>query len=128
MIWFLRNLLALTTLLAPVTGFCTGMTQAKVTVDISVPAIQGLARLRVRDSSVEDLLWDGVRINLNLSQGVPYRVYFLQDPLRMEVELNALYPIDIKNYDFNKDIFDLSMRIEDISLEELLNIFREINL
>ena len=102
MIWFLRNLLALTTLLSPVTGFCTGMTQAKETVDISVPAIQGLARLRVRDSSVEDLLWDGVRINLNLSQGVPYRVYFLQDPLRMEVEFNALYPIDISSYDFNK--------------------------
>ncbi|MGB0532974.1 MAG: hypothetical protein ACPGJM_13535, partial [Paracoccaceae bacterium] len=102
MIWFLRNLLALTTLLAPVTGFCTGMTQAKETVDISVPAIQGMARLRVRDSSVEDLLWDGVRINLKLSQGVPYRVYFLQDPLRMEVEFNALYPIDISSYDFNK--------------------------
>ena len=38
MIWFLRNLLALTTLLSPVTGFCTGMTQAKETVDINVPA------------------------------------------------------------------------------------------
>ncbi len=59
MIWFLRNLLALTALRAPGTGFCTGMTQAKETVDISVPAIQGMARLRVRDSSVEDLLWDG---------------------------------------------------------------------
>ena len=34
----------------------------------------------------------------------------------------------LKNYNFNKDNFDLSMRIEDISLEELLNIFREINL
>ena len=34
----------------------------------------------------------------------------------------------LKNYNFNKDIFDLSLRIEDISLEELLKIFREINL
>lgn len=102
MIWFLRNLLALTALLAPVTGSCTDMAQAKEAVDISAPAIHGLARLRVRDSSVEDLLWDGVRINLKLSQGVPYRVYFLQDPLRMEVEFNALYPINIDGYEFNK--------------------------
>ena len=34
----------------------------------------------------------------------------------------------LKNYNFDKDSFDLSMRIEDISLEELLKIFREINL
>ena len=102
MIWFLRNLLAFSTLLAPVFVPCTGMTQAKETVDISAPAIQGLARLRVSDSRVEDLLWDGVRINLKFSKGVPYRVYFLQDPLRMEVEFNALYPIDISSYDFNK--------------------------
>ena len=34
----------------------------------------------------------------------------------------------LKNYNFNKDNFNLSMRIEDISLEELLNIFREVNL
>ena len=34
----------------------------------------------------------------------------------------------LKNYNFNKDKFDLSMRIEDIGLEQLLKIFREINL
>jgi 16S rRNA (adenine1518-N6/adenine1519-N6)-dimethyltransferase len=34
----------------------------------------------------------------------------------------------LKNYNFSKDKFDLSLRIEDIKLKELLNIFREINL
>ena len=34
----------------------------------------------------------------------------------------------LKNYDFNKDKFDLSIRVENISLHQLLKIFREINL
>ena len=34
----------------------------------------------------------------------------------------------LKNYDFNKEKFDLKLRIEDISLQQLLKIFREINL
>ena len=34
----------------------------------------------------------------------------------------------LKNYNFNKKNFNLSMRIEDISLQQLLKIFREINL
>ena len=34
----------------------------------------------------------------------------------------------LKDFNFNKKNFDLSMRIEDISLKQLLKIFREINL
>ena len=34
----------------------------------------------------------------------------------------------LKDYNFNKEKYDLSSRIEDIKLRELLNIFREINL
>jgi len=34
----------------------------------------------------------------------------------------------LKDYKFNKEKFNLSLRIEDISLNDLLNIFREINL
>jgi len=34
----------------------------------------------------------------------------------------------LKNYNFNKEKFDLSLRIEDINLKDLLKIFREINL
>ena len=34
----------------------------------------------------------------------------------------------LKDYNFAKENFDLSLRIEDIKLKELLNIFREINL
>ena len=34
----------------------------------------------------------------------------------------------LKDYNFNKEKYDLSLRIEDIKLKELLNIFREINL
>ena len=34
----------------------------------------------------------------------------------------------LKDYNFDKKKFDLSMRVEDISLQELLEIFREINL
>ena len=34
----------------------------------------------------------------------------------------------LKDYNFNKEKFDLKLRIEDISLKQLLKIFREINL
>ena len=34
----------------------------------------------------------------------------------------------LKNYKFNKEKFDISMRVEDINLDQLLKIFREINL
>ncbi len=34
----------------------------------------------------------------------------------------------LKDYKFNKEKYDLSLRIEEIKLKELLNIFREINL
>ena len=34
----------------------------------------------------------------------------------------------LKDYNFNKEKYNLSLRIEDIKLKELLNIFREINL
>ncbi len=34
----------------------------------------------------------------------------------------------LKNYNFNKEKFDLSLRIEDINIKDLLKIFREINL
>ena len=34
----------------------------------------------------------------------------------------------LKDYDFNKKKFDLSVRVEDISLQKLIEIFREINL
>tara|TARA_A100001015_G_scaffold265081_1_gene313146 strand:- start:1066 stop:1428 length:363 start_codon:yes stop_codon:yes gene_type:complete len=34
----------------------------------------------------------------------------------------------LKKYNFNKNNFDLSMRIEDISIEKLLNIFRKAKL
>ena len=34
----------------------------------------------------------------------------------------------LKNYNFNKEKFDLKLRIEDINLQQLLKLFREINL
>ena len=34
----------------------------------------------------------------------------------------------LKDYNFNKEKFDLKLRIEDINLQQLLKIFREINL
>ena len=33
----------------------------------------------------------------------------------------------LRNYNFNKEKFNLSMRVENISLQQLLKIFREIN-
>ena len=54
MIYSFRNLLAFIALLAPVFGPCMGITQAKETLDKSAPTIQGLARLRVSGSSVEE--------------------------------------------------------------------------
>ena len=32
-----------------------------------------------------------------------------------------------KKFNFNKSKFDLSMRVQDISLQQLLKIFREVN-
>ena len=34
----------------------------------------------------------------------------------------------LKDYNFNKQIFDLKLRVEDINLQQLIKIFREINL
>ena len=33
----------------------------------------------------------------------------------------------LKNYDFSNEKFDLNLRIEDINLQQLIKIFREIN-
>ncbi len=48
----------------------------------------GLARVDARNSSIEDVLWGQVHLQLSLSQGVPYRVYTMTEPNRVVLEFN----------------------------------------
>ena len=48
----------------------------------------GLARVDARNSSIEDVLWGQVHLQLSLSQGVPYRVYTTTEPNRVVLEFN----------------------------------------
>ncbi len=48
------------------------------------------ARLIEKDSFAKDKLLGGLEINLKLSQGVPYKMRFLEDPLSLIIDFNVL--------------------------------------
>jgi N-acetylmuramoyl-L-alanine amidase len=48
------------------------------------------ARLIEEDSFAKDKLLGGLEINLKLSQGVPYKMRFLEDPLSLIIDFNVL--------------------------------------
>ena len=50
----------------------------------------GLARLIQEDSFAKDRLFGGLEINLKLSQGVPYKMNFLEKPLSLIIDFNVL--------------------------------------
>ena len=47
-----------------------------------------LARVDAKHSSIDDILWGQVQLQLSLSQGVPYRVYTITEPNRVVLEFN----------------------------------------
>ena len=50
----------------------------------------GLARLIQEESFAKDKLFGGLEINLKLSQGVPYKMNFLEKPLSLIIDFNVL--------------------------------------
>ena len=50
----------------------------------------GLARLIQEESFAKDRLFGGLEINLKLSQGVPYKMNFLEKPLSLIIDFNVL--------------------------------------
>ena len=50
----------------------------------------GLARLIQEESFAKDRLFGGLEINLKLSQGVPYKMNFLEKPLSLNIDFNVL--------------------------------------
>ncbi|QBF31455.1 N-acetylmuramoyl-L-alanine amidase [Thalassococcus sp. S3] len=61
--------------------------------------LTGLARVLPEESALRDIKRGGVQLDLSLSQGVPYRVFTLDEPRRLvvdfrEVDWSALEPAD----------------------------------
>ena len=54
-----------------------------------------LARVDAKNSSIDDILWGQVQLQLSLSQGVPYRVYTITEPNRVVLEFNRAMIDDI---------------------------------
>ena len=54
-----------------------------------------LARVDAKNSSIDDILWGQVQLQLSLSQGVPYRVYTITEPNRVVLEFNKAIIDDI---------------------------------
>lgn len=56
----------------------------------SAQTLSGLARIDAPSSYVQDHAWRQVEIHLVISQSVPYRIYQLDDPMRMIVEFSEV--------------------------------------
>jgi N-acetylmuramoyl-L-alanine amidase len=56
----------------------------------SAQDLSGLAQVQPRGSKIVDAGFGGVRLVLNLTQGVPYRVYTLGDPARVVVDFREV--------------------------------------
>ncbi|MDA8740205.1 N-acetylmuramoyl-L-alanine amidase [Rhodobacteraceae bacterium] len=54
-----------------------------------------LARVDAKNSSIDDISWGQVQLQLSLSQGVPYRVYTITEPNRVVLEFNRAMIDDI---------------------------------
>ncbi len=68
-----------------------------------------LARILPEQSHITDLGRAGVRVDLGLSQGVPYRIFTLRDPYRMVLDFQE---VDWAGLD--RDAFLQSQRISDV--------------
>lgn len=52
--------------------------------------LSGLARVNLDDSRIEEGWFGGVTLNLSLSQGVPFRVFTLDDPARLVIDFREV--------------------------------------
>jgi N-acetylmuramoyl-L-alanine amidase len=76
----------------------TGLTQAIIAVCLSLGAhaqeasseLSGLARVNVEDSIISDGWRGSVEINLGLTQGVPWRIFSLDEPRRLVLDFREI--------------------------------------
>ncbi|NOE25635.1 N-acetylmuramoyl-L-alanine amidase [Ruegeria sp. HKCCD6157] len=59
-----------------------------------------LARVQPDQSRITDVGRTGVRVDIGLSQGVPYRIFTLQDPYRMVLDFNEVDWTGLNRTDF----------------------------
>jgi N-acetylmuramoyl-L-alanine amidase len=85
---------------------CAPMTKAQ--------SLSGLARIDASRSYVQDHNWRQVEIQLTISQSVPYRIYQLNNPMRLIVEFNEVV------FDgLNGENFDQSKRVSNVEFGSL---------
>lgn len=72
-------------------------------------SLSAIAHIDAPKSYVEDRKWREVEIQLTLSQSVPYRIYQLDNPMRLIVEFNEVIFDGLK-----RDVFDQSKRISNV--------------
>ena len=75
---------------------------------LAVPAASevSFARLLNENSFAKDRFFGGIEINLSLSQGVPYKISFLEDPIRLIIDFNRVSfdKIDPQKLNHSKNI------------------------
>tara|TARA_A200000113_G_scaffold226024_1_gene249583 strand:+ start:7302 stop:8486 length:1185 start_codon:yes stop_codon:yes gene_type:complete len=72
------------------------------------------ARLIKENSFAKDRFFGGIEINLQLSQGVPYKIWMERDPLRLIIDFNVL------NFNgINLEKINQSKNIKSIEIKEL---------
>ena len=83
---------------------------------LAVPAASeaSFARLLNENSFVKDRFFGGLEINLSLSQGVPYKISFLEDPISLIIDFNIVSFDEIDPQKLNH-----SKNIKFIKFEEL---------
>ncbi len=91
--------------------FFMALAALMVWVGLTLPSaaqtpLGGVARIDPIQSWVHDQGDDGLALQLYLSQGVPYRIFTLDDPRRLVLEFNAL---DFAGFDLRR--FDQSDRV-----------------
>ena len=83
---------------------------------LAVPAASevSFARLLNENSFAKDRFFGGLEINLSLSQGVPYKISFLEDPISLIIDFNIVSFDEIDPQKLNQ-----SKNIKFIKFEEL---------
>ena len=77
-------------------------------------SLSGLAQIDPQNSYVQDRSWRQIEIHITLSQSVPYRVYQLNNPMRIVVEFHEVIFDDLNN-----DTFDQSKRVSNVEFGAL---------
>ena len=70
------------------------------------------ARLIKENSFAKDRFFGGIEINLQLSQGVPYKIWMERDPLSLIIDFNVLYfnGIDLEKINQSKNIKSIEIK------------------